>query len=315
MGREWQNGSQMRNLKRFLQIKTWSLAILTLGLAAACREKTQETSSLQPLAEGKSIVFGLQPSDNVKNLDLFQGELSRKIARKVDIKVAKDYSELVQLLKEGKIDFAFFSPLNLIEAEKNSDIKVLLKKVYFESEFYFSAIVVRSDSLIRNVKGLKGKKMAFVDPKSTSGYLYPQVLLHTAGLNLSDVKSSFSGTHKISMEMLEKKDVDAVAVWSDEPEKGTGAWTEESVGPNAKKRFRILAYSDAIPNDAFVARGEFYAAEPSLTLRVMEKMIELGEGEDSVLKQVFGVARLATATSRHYDSVRKMSDVLSSNGQ
>ena len=243
-------------------------------------------------------------------MDLFVSSLGQKIDRNIVVKVAKDYSELVELIKMGKVDFAFFSPLNFIDAEKTSELKVLLKKVYDDSEFYYSTIVVRKDSSFKKLKDLKGKRVAFVDPKSTSGFLYPQVLFKKEGVALTDIKYEFSGTHKLSMTMLDEKKVDAVAVWGAEPEKGTGAWTEEPFAKDGKTKFRAISYSDPIPNDAFVVRKEFYDREPSLVLRVMEKMIELGEGSNNILKEVFGMNRLATATSRHYDSVRQMSEIL-----
>src|SRR5258708_29761657 len=59
------------------------------------------------------------------------------------------------------------------------------------SKTYRSQIVVRADSGINSIEQLRGKKFAFVDPASASGFLFPNALL--AGMGI-DYKSFFSDT-------------------------------------------------------------------------------------------------------------------------
>src|SRR5258708_17935699 len=59
------------------------------------------------------------------------------------------------------------------------------------SKTYRSQIVVRADSGINSIEQLRGKKFAFVDPASASGFLFPNALL--AGMGL-DYKTFFSDT-------------------------------------------------------------------------------------------------------------------------
>jgi hypothetical protein len=44
--------------------------------------------------------------------------------------------------------------------------------------------------------------------------------------------------------------------------------------------------------------------------QVMETLIGISEEPDGVLKKTLNVERLATATSRHYDSVRELENLL-----
>src|SRR5204862_4784158 len=76
---------------------------------------------------------------------------------------------------------------------------------------------VRKESGIKSVEELRGKTIAFVDPASSSGYIYPMVLLVQRGLVRNrDPKTFFrevvfSGAHDASMRALLNGHVDAIA--------------------------------------------------------------------------------------------------------
>jgi ABC-type phosphate/phosphonate transport system substrate-binding protein len=102
-----------------------------------------------------------------------------------------------------------------------------------------------------------------------------------------------------------------VGVWSDDPKMGTGAWSDPEFEKTGSK-FRVLGVSDPIPNDAFAVRETFYTENPMLVFRMMESLIGMSEGpkEDQVLKKVFDIDGLVTATSRHYDSVKELQELV-----
>jgi len=253
-------------------------------------------------SKARPVVIGLQPNEKSSDHQTFSKGLSERIGAEVKIVISKDYDDLVKKFAGGEIDFAFFSPLNFLSAEKSSDAKVLLKKVYGKSEYYFSAVVVRSDSKISRLKDLEAKKIAFVDEKSTSGYLYPKAMLRRSGVDLSKMSIQFSGTHEGAVKDLLEGKVDAAGVWSDVPETKHGAWTEPAA--NAGK-FRVIAYSDPIPNDAFVVRNAFFKSNQESVFKIMNALIDMSEKGENSLKKAFDTDRMATATSRHYDSVRE----------
>jgi phosphonate transport system substrate-binding protein len=228
----------------------------------------------------------------------------------VELVVSPDYAELVKRFKNAELDFAFFSPLNFVEAERTAGAKVLLKKVYDTSEFYWSAIIVRNDSSVKKVSDLKGKKFGYVDPKSASGYLYALHLLQAGGVTKDEVQGEFLGTHDGALAALIDKKVDAAAVWGDGPDAGTGAWNLLAKTRPEAADVRVLVWSDPIPNDAFAVRAAFYEQQPMVSFKVMEALIGMSDDGDKVLKKVFNTERMATATSRHYDTVRALEKVL-----
>lgn len=261
----------------------------------------------------KSITLGLIPSGKPEAIKseskIIAEQLQKKFNIPVNVYISKNYAGLTTALKDKKVDYAFLSALSLVEAEKEVPIKVLLKKTY-NGPYYFSGLVVRSDSKIKSVKDIKGKSIVFVDPQSTSGYLYPQVYLRKNKFTDSSFKSvSFSGSHAVSIEKLENKEVDVAAVFVDDEKTNDGAWTRFKKNP--KSRFRLLWVSEPIPNDPIVVRSDFYNLYPKLTHELMYELIEM-QNDVIVKKQIseiMGKGDLMPATSRQYDPVREVNKV------
>ena len=170
--------------------------------------------------QSETLRVGVQPNESAKDLSELQTVISERMGRKVEFYKPQDYSQLVDEFKNGKIDFAFMTGLVFIEAEREANAKALLKKVYGKNEFYYSAIVVNPNSPIKKVRDLRGKRFGFVDVKSTSGYLYPRVILRKNGLDAGEglvpngnvLASSYLGTHDNAMKALIEGKVDAVGV-------------------------------------------------------------------------------------------------------
>ena len=62
-----------------------------------------------------------------------------------------------------------------------------------------------SETSVHSLKDFAGKKTCFVDPASTSGYLFPSYGLMQAGVNsTTGVKPVFAGAHDASVEAIAK---------------------------------------------------------------------------------------------------------------
>jgi phosphonate transport system substrate-binding protein len=254
-----------------------------------------------------SINLGLLPGGNPeatqKQSYALAEKLQAQLGKPVKIFISKNYSGLIEALKNKKVDFAVFSSLTYVIAEKETPVKVLLKKTW-EGPFYFSALVVQKKSKIKSIRDLKNKKIVFVDQNSTSGYLYPQVYLKKNKVMDSDFKSiTFSGNHAASISSLESGQADVVAVFADDEKAQVGAWTRFSKKPEL---FRTIWTSEPIPNDPFVVRQQFYDENPKLTLEVMYDLIELNNDFNSSLFEILGQGSLMPATAKQYDPVREM---------
>ena len=258
----------------------------------------------------QKITIGLTPGGEPEVIKKQALELAKDIQSEfnipVEIYMSTDYSGLTSAMKSKKVDFAFFSSLTFVQAEKDAGAKVLLKKVWSEP-YYFSTIVVRQDSKIKSINQLKGKKIAFVDKNSTSGYLYPQVMLKKNGMDNSQFSEiTYSGNHAHSIELLEQKKVDAAAVFTDDEKGNAGAWTKFAKDKNIK--FNTVWMSEPIPTDPFCVRKDFYENYPKLTHSLMFLLIDIFAQNKSTKKysEVLGAHELMPATSKQYDPVREM---------
>jgi phosphonate transport system substrate-binding protein len=230
----------------------------------------------------------------------------------INVYISKNYDGLVDAMKDKKVDFAFFSALTFVDAEKRANAKPLLKKVW-EEPYYYSAIITLKSSGIKKIQDLKGKRFGFVDEKSASGHLYPLVMLYKKGIDPDHFfkETKFYGTHENSVKALVNGDVDAVAVYSNDAKDKSTAWSR--FAPDRVKDIKVLWTSDPIPNDPFCVRTDFYDEYPQFTLNMMAALIDYQDmpAEKNVLKNLFGVKAMAPATSRQYDPVRELADFLS----
>jgi len=262
-----------------------------------------------------SLTIGLTAGGNPEALKkesaFFAETVQRMMNIPIKIYISKDYDSLADAVKSKKVDYAFLTASTYISAETSASLKVLLKKTW-TNPYYFSALVVLKDSRMSQIKDFKNKKIAFVDPKSTSGYLYPKVFLQQNKLKDSDFKEIvFSGSHAASIKLLEDKKVDVVAVFSDDEHSKIGAWTR--FGQLSKNKFKVIWTSQPIPNDPFVVRTEFYEQFPKVSHDLMYNLIEM-QSDPTIRKKVteiMGTGDLMPATSKQYDPVREMHRVLS----
>lgn len=275
---------------------------LTLTLAHAPQARAEAP---------KSITIGFIPGENPQDLkengEALAKLLQEKIGVPVKIYVSKDYSELIDAMKAKKIDFAFFSASTFVFAEKMAGAKVLLKKVW-DGPYYYATILANKASKLTQ---LKGKKFAFVDRKSTSGYLLPLLYFKKNGIDPKTFFSEtvFSGNHAESIKLLRENKVDAAAVFSNDVKDKDTAWNrfppkDGKPGPKPK----TIWISEPIPNDPFCVRQDFYDANPRISTDLMFALRDLDEDKvnGAKFKKLLNISGLMLATSQQYDSVREL---------
>lgn len=132
-------------------------SVLTFGRVPSYQE-VEETSNWEPL------------------LSFLEDEL------KVEIRYesAKSYAAFVKKMREEVFDFVNVGPLQYLQTRKKYE--PIAKVIRQDREFYSGIIFAKNSSSIEELKDLKGKKVAFVSKNSTSGYLFPKLLLYQNGL-------------------------------------------------------------------------------------------------------------------------------------
>lgn len=139
---------------------------------------------------------------------------------KVSLFPAADYDGVIQGLLGGTLDYAELgaSAYAKIYLENKDAVQPILTTIQTEgSTGYRAVMVARADSGIKTLADMKGKKLGFADPDSTSGYLIPVTSLpKDIGM---DVKSYFASTgfggghEQLVLEVL-KGTFDAGTTWA-----------------------------------------------------------------------------------------------------
>ena len=187
------------------------LAVIGLGLAACSGSAGAAPGTDAPAASGgfavdeNTLVFGVVPDsvDTETNYTPLMEYIAQETGKKVEYHESTDYAALIEAAIAGKVDVASFSGFTYITATNNgaklTPISSIVTKQGQEPGYYSQAIAPK-DSDIDSIEDFKGKKVCFVDPSSTSGYLFPSYNLLEAGIDpKADVTPVFAGKHDVSV--------------------------------------------------------------------------------------------------------------------
>jgi phosphonate transport system substrate-binding protein len=180
-----------------------------------------------------------------------------KTALGVDVRleVTADYESLIRKSINSEVDISLLPPYSYVQvAEKKPDINLLASVLYLGRTRYSGFILVRSSDPAVSLKDLKGRRIAFVDKYSTSGYLLPKHAFESQGISIdSDFsKVIFAGSHAAALDLLAKGEVDAAATSSEM----LGLYRREKLHSAKAHRpglVRILYKTGQLPYDALCA--------------------------------------------------------------
>ncbi|HXX81681.1 MAG TPA: phosphate/phosphite/phosphonate ABC transporter substrate-binding protein, partial [Thermodesulfovibrionales bacterium] len=189
---------------------------------------------------GHSLRFGVvplqEPSVMFRKFSPLSEYLTKKLNRKVDLKVAIDMEGAVNDIGQNVTQLCAMGPANYIEASGKFGLRVIARALRKGKPFHRAAIIVRADSSIQSVKDLKGKSFAFVSPKSATGHIAPLATLKDGGITVHDLTYyEFLGNH----------DKVAKAVLSGDFE--AGGLMEETAESHRGGGLRVLQFSPEIP--------------------------------------------------------------------
>ena len=174
---------------------------LWVALLSGC-SKTEKASS-QKMPEGRPLLIGLIPEQNLfRQFERYKPlarYLSKKIGVNIKLSVLPRYGNIINNFKTEKMDGAFFGSFTYTLAHARLGVEVLARPVGLDgASTYHGLIFVRKDSGIKSIQDMKGKRFAFVDKATTAGYLLPRAYFHEHELDYKTFlrESYFTGTHE-----------------------------------------------------------------------------------------------------------------------
>ena len=132
-----------------------------------------------------------EPGKNIDRLTAMAQYLDAKLSSdsisSVQIAIVDSREKMAEMLRNGEIDLFSETPLMALDLMEQGLAEPLVREWKNGAAEYHSVIVVRRDSGLRSLEDLRGRKFAFEDPGSTSGYLLPRAALEDAGLPLEEL--------------------------------------------------------------------------------------------------------------------------------
>ena len=132
---------------------------------------------------------GLIPNENPEEVEAqyqpLEDYLKEELGREVELSVPTTYNAVVEAMVSGELDLAYFGGLTYVQARQRADVHPLFTEVNPRTGTtkYRSVIIVPADSDVQDVEDLEGEDFAFGSVSSTSGSLYPSIMLNQAGLD------------------------------------------------------------------------------------------------------------------------------------
>jgi phosphonate transport system substrate-binding protein len=283
-----------------MQRRDFLLACTIGGLGFAIGPATAERAQ-NPAA----IRVALLPDENastiiIQNAHPLKRYLEQALGKDIELIVTTDYSSMIEAMRFGRIEVAYFGPLSYVLAKsKAPGIEPFAVGVSKGSPTYKSIIITRADGPVKSLGDIKGKMMGYGDFASTSSHLIPRALLARNGLfGDTDYKYVLLGAHDAVARAVQSGQVQAGGL-SQEIFKSLVA-----KGSIDGTKVIVLAESDPIPNYPVAMQG--YLAK-ELKAAIKTAFLELNDQE--ILKTFR--AEGFTATDDHaYDILRETAKIL-----
>ena len=142
----------------------------------------------ESLGGGTPITVMLAPTVRAENLrkDLepLRRYLGRTLERPVEWRFAKSYAGAGEAVRLGKVEFASLPPTLYVETKAaEPKVELLAVKIHSGGNGSDGFLLVHEDAQVTNPEDLKGKRICYTDPHSTTGYVYPRATLRGWGLD------------------------------------------------------------------------------------------------------------------------------------
>ena len=285
---------------------------LTVIFALGCTRKEK------PLGTAENpLKFFFVPSVDAKLLEAsgekVKAHLEKVTPYKFNFAVPSSYVAVVEAFGTNRADIAAVNTFGYIMANERYGANARIVFVRHGSETYNSQIIARTDSGIESVKDLEGKKFAYVDPASTSGYLLPAKLFADNSVKLAE--TMFAQKHDNVVTMVYQKQVDAGATFYSPPKDGKIEDARRLVKtqfPDVEDKVKIVQLTDSIPNDPIIFRKELPQDIVNTVVDALLAYVGTEEGK-SVFYEIYGITGMVKTDDGRYDLVRDMLKTLGKN--
>src|SRR5687768_12630089 len=215
-------------------------------------------------------------------VELFGRALSERLGRQVVVELAPTYEALEAELAAGRVDMAWGTAEQCTAFELKA--RAVLRAVRSGSWHYHAALVCRADEPL-TLETLRGKRVAWVAPRSTGGHLLPVRHLEAQGLYPEEVFSEqrFLGTYRKALAAVLSGESDVAAVFSNHPDEHAMRATLASYVGAEEPRLVPFLFTGPTLSDGIILTRRLSEADAASLVSVLTRMNTDGSGLEMLM--------------------------------
>lgn len=281
------------------------------GAPAPAATGAAKTDSAPRLGSfNRPIILAFTPSQDVQRLTTSGNAIASALGQATGlawkVSIPTSYAAQIESVCAGQADVAFIAPLQMtLMLDKNCGTPILAAlrtdpETKQLSTTYYSQILVKSDSGINDIAGLKGKTFAFADALSASGYVFPTLTVKNK--TGQDPKTFFSSTT-----FAGGHDKVALAVYSGQVAGGAtfiDVRTNAGMPADIMQKTKLIDKAGPIPNDGVALRKGF---PEDLGKQVQKALVDYGKTDagKAAFKALFSWDGMQEVDAKFYDPMRE----------
>lgn len=272
-------------------------AAMLLLLASCGGGGSQGESAEDP----EALRVGLVPNQNPEKVEAeytpLGDYLSEQLGREVGLFVPTSYNAVVEAMANDELDLAYFGGLTYVQARERANISPLVTEINPRTgdTTYHSLIIVPANSDIQEVSELEGETFAFGSVSSTSGSLYPAIMLQNGGIDYrTDLEEKiYTGGHDATAQAVANGRVAGGGI------EDRILYRLQDEGTVEEGFVRAIEESDPIEGYPWVVRGNL---SEDLKEEITQAFLDI---EDPVLLDLLRAAGYERVEDEDYDYVEE----------
>lgn len=282
----------MLNRRLAIQLLAAAPMATSLPLHAQGKDPAKLRVALLPDENAASIIQNAQP---------LKRHLEHTLRKDIEITVTTDYSSMIEAMRFGRIEIAYFGPFSYVLAKSKAPfIEPFSVGVERGSPTYQSVLIATAGGPIKTLAEVRGKPFGFGDQASTSSHLAPRAhLLKKYQLDgEKDYRPVHLGTHDAVARAVQAGQVPAGAL--------SKPILDSLIARGIVDGNRILQLdlSAPIPNYPVVMQSDL---NPSLKQAIRTAFLDM---KDKDILKSFRVEAFAPTDDKAYDVLRDMASIL-----
>ncbi|WP_288746134.1 phosphate/phosphite/phosphonate ABC transporter substrate-binding protein [uncultured Enterococcus sp.] len=298
---------------RLKKLALMGMGLILAGTLVGCGSNSENSDS----SNKEKLVVQFVPTNNDGSMEAktkpFAEYLSKKLDCDVEVTLATDYSTIVEAMASGQVDIGIMPPAAYVQAKDMGAAEAILTSelgkydeetgLPLEGELtstFKGEILVKSDSSIKTLSDLKGKKIAALSPNSASGYIYPVAELKDAGIDPT-TQSTITTVNDIPSEITSvlNGQMDAAFVFQGARNVFASSFPDNDLFED----LRVLYLTEGdIPNDAIAVQPSMDETLKEEVKQVFLNMTDDDEGAEAMA--IWGHKGYQEAADSAYDTIR-----------